>query len=137
MVLSLEFFIPPSPQARCRRTERAKGADAWEKDARMTALMTALTRTYPDQTYLSLFSSPSLLPPTSLHRRFWPSFRRSLFLSINRFERKKNLSLALRAYATYREKEVAVRGFETQLVLAGVYDERLSENVEYLQELKR
>ena len=32
---------------------------------------------------------------------------------------------------------MSVRGFETQLVLAGGYDERLSENVEYLQELKR
>lgn len=65
------------------------------------------------------------------------TFFRSLFLSINRFERKKNLSLALRAYANYRQNTVAVRGFETRLVLAGGYDERLIENVNYLQELKK
>lgn len=61
----------------------------------------------------------------------------SLFLSINRFERKKNLSLALRAYAKYRETLLAVPGGQTQIVLAGGYDRRLRENVEYLQELKR
>mmetsp|Transcript_34865 Transcript_34865/g.56041 ORF Transcript_34865/g.56041 Transcript_34865/m.56041 type:complete len:453 (+) Transcript_34865:87-1445(+) len=60
-----------------------------------------------------------------------------LFLSINRFERKKNLSLALRAYASYRQNTVSVPGHKTQLVLAGGYDKRLRENVEYLLELKR
>jgi len=60
-----------------------------------------------------------------------------VFLSINRFERKKYLSLALRAYANYRENMVPVHWHKTQLILAGGYDERLRENVEYLQELRR
>mmetsp|Transcript_30082 Transcript_30082/g.74637 ORF Transcript_30082/g.74637 Transcript_30082/m.74637 type:complete len:287 (+) Transcript_30082:223-1083(+) len=60
-----------------------------------------------------------------------------IFLSINRFERKKNLSLALRAYAHYLETLARVHGRKAQLILAGGYDQRLRENVEYLQELRR
>jgi alpha-1,3/alpha-1,6-mannosyltransferase len=57
------------------------------------------------------------------------------FLSINRFEKKKNLALALRAYALYlQEKKPGVR---TRLVLAGGYDKRLAENVSYFSFLKK
>jgi len=55
-----------------------------------------------------------------------------LLLSINRFERKKNVGLAIRALAALPEK---VRQ-QTRLVLAGGYDERLPENVEHAQELQ-
>lgn len=51
------------------------------------------------------------------------------FLSINRFERKKNIGLAIRALGL-------VRGSSTGLVVAGGYDVRLAENVEHLEELK-
>jgi alpha-1,3/alpha-1,6-mannosyltransferase len=63
-----------------------------------------------------------------------------VFLSVNRFERKKNLELALRAFARFlEERRAATSGhaspFETRatrpkLILAGGYDERLRECVE-------
>ena len=60
-----------------------------------------------------------------------------MFLSINRFERKKNLNLALRAYALFRKNTAASGSSKSRLVIAGGYDERLKENVVYLSELKR
>ncbi|KAG0172753.1 Alpha-1,3-mannosyltransferase-like protein [Apophysomyces sp. BC1034] len=58
-------------------------------------------------------------------------------ISINRFERKKNVELALRGFAELkRAKMVPDEIFESyQLILAGGYDKRLRENVEYLEEL--
>eukprot|EP00418_Pyrodinium_bahamense_P007379 CAMPEP_0179024126 /NCGR_PEP_ID=MMETSP0796-20121207/7293_1 /TAXON_ID=73915 /ORGANISM="Pyrodinium bahamense, Strain pbaha01" /LENGTH=424 /DNA_ID=CAMNT_0020720075 /DNA_START=15 /DNA_END=1286 /DNA_ORIENTATION=+ len=55
-----------------------------------------------------------------------------LLLSINRFERKKNIGLAVRTLAALPE---AVRS-RARLVLAGGYDERLPENVEHAAELE-
>ncbi|KAL8906514.1 MAG: hypothetical protein Q9207_002000, partial [Kuettlingeria erythrocarpa] len=52
-------------------------------------------------------------------------------LSINRFERKKNIALALRAFHGLGEEER--RG--VRLVLAGGYDPRVEENVRYHEEL--
>ncbi|KAK3259214.1 hypothetical protein CYMTET_31773 [Cymbomonas tetramitiformis] len=57
-----------------------------------------------------------------------------MFLSINRFERKKGLGLALGAFAELRSR--APRTAPLHLVVAGGYDQRLRENVEYLEELK-
>jgi len=54
------------------------------------------------------------------------------FLSINRFERKKDLGLALRALALVKRTS----GHPIHLVMAGGYDARLAENVEHLHELK-
>ena len=51
------------------------------------------------------------------------------FLSINRYERKKNIGLAIRALALLEDET-------TGLVVAGGYDVRLAENVEHLDELK-
>ncbi|ORY98211.1 alpha-1,3/1,6-mannosyltransferase ALG2 [Syncephalastrum racemosum] len=60
---------------------------------------------------------------------------KTTFLSINRFERKKNIELALRAFAAVKEK-VSPETFNTcRLVLAGGYDRRVQENVEYLETL--
>ncbi|KAL2891174.1 Alpha-1 3/1 6-mannosyltransferase alg-2 [Ceratocystis lukuohia] len=54
-----------------------------------------------------------------------------VILSINRFERKKDISLAIRAFAAVPEtKRAGVR-----LVIAGGYDPRVAENVEYHTEL--
>lgn len=58
-----------------------------------------------------------------------------LLLSINRFDRKKNLPLALRAFATFLTQD-SKPGKTPALVFAGGYDPRLPENVEHLQELK-
>ena len=57
-----------------------------------------------------------------------------VMLSINRFERKKGLPLALRCLAELRSRGRAYR--DVHLVLAGGYDPRLAENVEHLEELK-
>ncbi|XP_057853789.2 uncharacterized protein LOC131063849 [Cryptomeria japonica] len=66
------------------------------------------------------------------------------FLSINRFERKKNIELAILAFATVMSKE-ASKGISEQipdgemdvsLVIAGGFDKRLKENTEYLKELE-
>eukprot|EP00435_Cladocopium_sp_Y103_P046722 s864_g13.t1 len=55
-----------------------------------------------------------------------------LLLSINRFERKKNVGLAIRTLAELPSELFA----KTKLVLAGGYDERLPENVEHAAELE-
>ncbi|CAA7406601.1 unnamed protein product [Spirodela intermedia] len=63
------------------------------------------------------------------------------FLSINRFERKKNIELAISAFAMLRSFEQSGPsgyGFsQLTLTIAGGFDMRLPENVEYLEELKR
>ncbi|ODQ82842.1 glycosyltransferase family 4 protein [Babjeviella inositovora NRRL Y-12698] len=56
------------------------------------------------------------------------------FLSINRFERKKNIELALQAFAEY--KTARSDPTKVKLVIAGGYDARVRENVEYLRELE-
>ncbi|XP_011154227.1 alpha-1,3/1,6-mannosyltransferase ALG2 [Harpegnathos saltator] len=58
-----------------------------------------------------------------------------ILLSINRYERKKNLSLALEALAELENlltKEIYKRVY---LIIAGGYDKRVEENVEYHLEL--
>ncbi|XP_076937492.1 uncharacterized protein LOC143609840 [Bidens hawaiensis] len=51
------------------------------------------------------------------------------FLSINRFERKKNIDLAISAFAMLDSRDVT-------LTIAGGFDQRLRENVDYLEQLK-
>ncbi|KAI5959250.1 ALG2 [Candida theae] len=53
------------------------------------------------------------------------------FLSINRFERSKNIELAIKAFA----KSKRILPGKPRLVIAGGYDARVVENVEYLKEL--
>ncbi|KAL2821474.1 hypothetical protein BJX63DRAFT_217371 [Aspergillus granulosus] len=56
---------------------------------------------------------------------------KKILLSVNRFERKKDLALAIRAY--HGLGEAKRRG--TILVIAGGYDNRVQENVQYHREL--
>ena len=56
-----------------------------------------------------------------------------ILLSINRFERKKDVGLAIRAYKALTSEER--KG--SRLVVAGGYDHRVSENVQYHQELEQ
>ncbi|KAL2800557.1 glycosyltransferase [Aspergillus keveii] len=56
---------------------------------------------------------------------------KKILLSVNRFERKKDLALAIRAY--HGLGEAKRRG--TRLVIAGGYDNRVQENVQYHREL--
>lgn len=53
------------------------------------------------------------------------------FLSVNRFERKKNIELALRAFIKFAKSDKDYR-----LVIAGGFDPRVKENVEHLIELE-
>lgn len=65
-----------------------------------------------------------------------PNRKRFLFLSINRYERKKNLVLALEALHDLRGKLDAQEWKDVHLVMAGGYDEAVQENVDYYEELK-
>ncbi|CAF1629403.1 unnamed protein product, partial [Adineta ricciae] len=58
------------------------------------------------------------------------------FLSINRFERKKDLALALRSFARLRTL-LSSESKSIHLYVIGGYDERLCENVEYFDELQQ
>nr|GME16062.1 alpha-1,3/1,6-mannosyltransferase ALG2 [Ipomoea batatas] len=62
------------------------------------------------------------------------------FLSINRFERKKNIELAISAFARLHNHELNnyqhANMADASLTIAGGFDKRLRENVEYLEELK-
>eukprot|EP00026_Physarum_polycephalum_P006757 Phypoly_transcript_06809.p1 GENE.Phypoly_transcript_06809~~Phypoly_transcript_06809.p1 ORF type:complete len:428 (+),score=54.99 Phypoly_transcript_06809:87-1286(+) len=62
---------------------------------------------------------------------------KKLVLSINRFERKKNIALLVRAFALVKSKVSPTLWDELHLVLAGGYDPRVAENVEHVDELKK
>ncbi|KAJ3411832.1 Alpha-1,3-mannosyltransferase-like protein [Chytridiales sp. JEL 0842] len=57
-----------------------------------------------------------------------------MLLSINRFERKKNIGLAIRAFARLRDS-LPAKFDKLQLIIAGGYDSRVTENVQHLEEL--
>lgn len=54
-----------------------------------------------------------------------------VYLSLNRYERKKNIELAVLAF-----KWLAERRSDCRLVIAGGFDKNLPENVEYFEELE-
>jgi alpha-1,3/alpha-1,6-mannosyltransferase len=56
---------------------------------------------------------------------------RKVILSINRFEKKKDIGLAVKAFAGLNKEERS----KSRLVIAGGYDSRVKENVSYHQEL--
>ncbi|KAI5284350.1 Alpha-1,3-mannosyltransferase-like protein [Ascosphaera aggregata] len=64
-----------------------------------------------------------------IDKEFWRG--KQVLLSINRFERKKNIELAIRAFYQLGERDR--KG--TRLVIAGGYDTRIQENVQYHVEL--
>ncbi|CAN9514253.1 unnamed protein product [Ophioblennius macclurei] len=65
-----------------------------------------------------------------------PEGTSSLFLSLNRYERKKNLGLALEALAALRSRLPSGQRAGVHLVVAGGYDDRVAENVQHYGELK-
>ncbi|KAK9457294.1 hypothetical protein V1511DRAFT_493249 [Dipodascopsis uninucleata] len=54
-------------------------------------------------------------------------------ISVNRFERKKGIELAIKSYAMIKENSQFPK---TALIIAGGYDTAVVENVEYLRELQ-
>nr|CAD1818541.1 unnamed protein product [Ananas comosus var. bracteatus] len=98
-------------------------------------------------TFATTFSSlhkrgirPAVLYPAVNVEQFDGSCDYKLnFLSINRFERKKNLQLAITAFAllhSFKSNLPRDALLEASLTVAGGFDKRLKENVEYLEELK-
>uniref|UniRef100_A0A182RSC1 Alpha-1,3/1,6-mannosyltransferase ALG2 n=1 Tax=Anopheles funestus TaxID=62324 RepID=A0A182RSC1_ANOFN len=59
-----------------------------------------------------------------------------VFLSINRYERKKNLPLALHAFKALQELVSPGEWHKVCLIMAGGYDDRVMENVEHYDELE-
>lgn len=59
-----------------------------------------------------------------------------LYLSINRYERKKNHLLGLRAFARLAQYLPQDGWRRCRLIIAGGYDKRVSENVEHFEELQ-
>ncbi|KAM4706308.1 alpha-1,3/1,6-mannosyltransferase ALG2 [Rhinophrynus dorsalis] len=66
----------------------------------------------------------------------FPKQKSCVFLSINRFERKKNLVLALEALCDLRDRLSLLEWENVHLIVAGGYDKRVLENVEYFLELQ-
>ncbi|KAF8247738.1 UDP-Glycosyltransferase/glycogen phosphorylase [Wilcoxina mikolae CBS 423.85] len=62
---------------------------------------------------------------------FLASDGRKILLSINRFERKKNIELAIKAFAHLTDQERKI----SRLIIAGGYDPRVNENISYHNEL--
>lgn len=58
-----------------------------------------------------------------------------VFLSINRFDRKKNLNLALKAFRKLQNEVSKANWERCVLIVAGGYDHRVTENVEHYDEL--
>lgn len=71
------------------------------------------------------------LPPTSKDQAPLWDGRYKILLSINRFERKKDIALAIQCYLNISPEERK----KSRLIIAGGYDQRVSENVSYHQEL--
>ncbi|XP_030014088.1 alpha-1,3/1,6-mannosyltransferase ALG2 isoform X1 [Sphaeramia orbicularis] len=65
-----------------------------------------------------------------------PEGTSNLFLSLNRYERKKNLGLALEALAALKCSLPLGQKTNIHLVVAGGYDDRVTENVQHFTELK-
>ncbi len=85
---------------------------------------------YPSLNFTS-FDQPAspledVIPPQIEH----------VFLSINRYERKKNLPLAVRAFASLLEALDPFQCAKVHLVMAGGYDDRVVENREHYLELR-
>ncbi|ORY02594.1 alpha-1,3/1,6-mannosyltransferase ALG2 [Basidiobolus meristosporus CBS 931.73] len=72
-------------------------------------------------------ANPSLKPLIS---------NKKTIISINRFERKKNIELGIHSFARLQSLMSNEEFSQLRLVVAGGYDLRVSENVEYLEELK-
>ncbi|KAF8103490.1 hypothetical protein N665_0188s0425 [Sinapis alba] len=76
-----------------------------------------------------------LYPAVNVDQFNEPNAYKLNFLSINRFEKKKNIDLAVSAFAILCKHKQTLSD-DVTLTVAGGYDERLKENVEYLEELK-
>ncbi|KAH7859622.1 hypothetical protein Vadar_003380 [Vaccinium darrowii] len=78
-----------------------------------------------------------LYPAVNVDQFDKPHAFRLNFLSVNRFERKKNVELAISAFSLLHTLGGDVHNVaDTTLTVVGGFDKRLRQNVEYLEELK-
>lgn len=96
----------------------------------------SLLRIQPVILYPSINFASFSHTPENVSNLFPPSVK-CVFLSINRYERKKNLSLAIKAFAEALRELGALERPKMHLVMAGGYDERVIENKEYYLELRQ
>jgi len=145
------YAPPASAHKRTERTEHLLQAHAVVVNSNYTAGIFAatFTRLHALGVRPEVLYPAAALPPLA-HLRAAPSAKdvaalaragvvgippgARLLLSINRFERKKGLPLALRSLAELRSRGAAFS--DVHLVIAGGYDARLAENVEHLRELR-
>eukprot|EP00039_Didymoeca_costata_P019820 m.339072 g.339072 ORF g.339072 m.339072 type:complete len:422 (-) comp18650_c0_seq1:70-1335(-) len=109
-------------------------------NSRFTAMTFAKTfpsiATTPQILYPSLnFSAFDTVPKGVNIEDLVPAEAKNVFLSINRYERKKNLNLAVEAFAVLKKNLKDSPKDLVHLVIAGGYDERVAENVEHHKEL--
>lgn len=92
-----------------------------------------LLKVNPDVIYpcVNLENAPTIKEDQELLRKIVKPEQR-FYLSINRYERKKNIELAIQSY--YKSSES--KDPNNKLIISGGYDERIVENVEYLKELQ-
>lgn len=102
--------------------------------AKFHSTFKSLAHVKPKVLYPSLNFTAFDCEPDQLADLF-PNSVQFLFLSINRFERKKNLPLAIEAFARFLE-DVGPTEPAAHLAVAGGYDERVVENKEHYLELR-
>jgi len=90
----------------------------------------------PDVLYPSLNFAVFDQPLKHDNKLCLPSNVRALFVSLNRYERKKNVGLAIKAMGHLREQLQENFWNEVHLIVAGGYDDRVIENIEYHRELE-
>lgn len=109
----------------------------------------AFTKSVYKNTFPSLKTDPDILYP-SINTSFFDNFQKVesdwindkisvgnfVFLSINRYERKKNIELSIKALKHLKELLSVEEYDKCALVIAGGYDNRVVENVEYFKELE-
>ncbi len=96
----------------------------------------SLSGVQPMVLYPSLNFSAFDKKPEKLMIDVLPNSVNCLFLSINRFERKKNLPLAIQAFSKFLEGLSPTECKGVHLCMAGGYDERVVENREHYIELR-
>ena len=137
-------FLAPKSKGLLRKNVYRKILD-WAEEiclkcgAKEIVVNSLFTQEKFKEAFKTIEKVPSVLyPGVELNEteRFDPVFsavlKSKILLSLNRFERKKDLHLAIESFASYKKKsESAVK-----LILAGGYDSRVQENREHLKELQ-
>lgn len=150
---TLEETLRTQPKSMMRRVYRAL-VDMLEESALRCATAVVCNSRFTQDVYHATYPSlsvPSVVYPCvhipvaatevdgSTQNRSRKSSDRPFFLSLNRFERKKNIPLAIDAFAAAMKmlgNECGNGNDGAQLVIAGGFDARLQENVDHFQELE-